>query len=379
MSGDRGAAPAGAGEPDRQRGQVLAARARRSRCGAAAANGHVERRRRPTTAPGSRPRTSSLIFEQFGRVARHLEARHRSRPLHLPRDRRGARRHARGQRRRPARARRSRSTLPSRRYASPAAARAVALQVARALGDARRAARAARAMTASPRNESTSPTSHSALPTGRSESGGAVDERHARPSRPPSAPTAGEYQMRAVVASRSSAGSKPSRGVKPLPQQLRRARAVEAVAPRRVAVDVPGVDVPVRQPALDRVRLDRARLDLGRLGLQVLELDEPVVGRSRASAWRRGPPRRPPGASGVCASSNCAERLLELRADAVERRVRAGRDHRADELEREPDRARLERRQPRRPGGTCRRRAPCRRAPRRRAARRRRRSSRRRS
>ena len=43
-----------------------------------------------------------------------------------------------------------------------------------------------------------------------------------------------------------------------------------------------------------------------------------------------------------------AERLLELRAHAVERRVRAGGDHRADELEREPDRARLERRQPRR-------------------------------
>ena len=43
-----------------------------------------------------------------------------------------------------------------------------------------------------------------------------------------------------------------------------------------------------------------------------------------------------------------AERLLELRAHAVERRVRAGGDHRPDELEREPDRARLERRQPRR-------------------------------
>ena len=45
----------------------------------------------------------------------------------------------------------------------------------------------------------------------------------------------------------------------------------------------------------------------------------------------------------------CAERLLELRADAIERGARAGRDHRADELQREPDRARLERRQPRRP------------------------------
>ena len=44
-----------------------------------------------------------------------------------------------------------------------------------------------------------------------------------------------------------------------------------------------------------------------------------------------------------------AERLLELRADAVERRVGAGGDHRPDELERQPDRPRLERRQPRRP------------------------------
>ena len=43
-----------------------------------------------------------------------------------------------------------------------------------------------------------------------------------------------------------------------------------------------------------------------------------------------------------------AERLLELLADAVERRVRLRRDHRPDVLEREPDRARLERRQPRR-------------------------------
>ena len=43
-----------------------------------------------------------------------------------------------------------------------------------------------------------------------------------------------------------------------------------------------------------------------------------------------------------------AERLLELRANAVERRVRTRGDHRPDELERQSDRARLERRQPRR-------------------------------
>ena len=57
---------------------------------------------------------------------------------------------------------------------------------------------------------------------------------------------------------------------------------------------------------------------------------------------------RPTAGSGVCVSSNCAERLLELVAHAVERRVRVGGDHRPDELECQPDRARLERRQPRR-------------------------------
>ena len=104
----------------------------------------------------------------------------------------------------------------------------------------------------------------------------------------------------------------------------------------------------MRQPALDRVRLDRARDDLLLLGLQILELDEPVVvdrPRERvdeplllADVRRRG-----------LREVERTERLLELRAHAVEWRVRAGRDHRADELEREPDRARLERRQPRRP------------------------------
>src|SRR6185295_183488 len=42
-----------------------------------------------------------------------------------------------------------------------------------------------------------------------------------------------------------------------------------------------------------------------------------------------------------------AEGLLELLADALERRVRVGGDHRPDELERQADRARLEGRQAR--------------------------------
>ena len=103
----------------------------------------------------------------------------------------------------------------------------------------------------------------------------------------------------------------------------------------------------MRQAALDRVRLERARHDLLLLGLQILDLDELVlVDRLRelvdetllVADVRRGCLRQ----------VERAERLLELRADAVEGRVRIGGDHRADELEREPDRARLERRQARR-------------------------------
>ena len=98
------------------------------------------------------------------------------------------------------------------------------------------------------------------------------------------------------------------------------------------------------------------------------------------SASRSDPPRPRRRAAPASARARTAPNVSSsLLAHAVERRVRVGGDHRPDELEREPDRARLERRQARRPRGTCRRRAPCRRAPRRRRARRRPRSSRRRS
>ncbi len=90
------------------------------------------------------------------------------------------------------------------------------------------------------------------------------------------------------------------------------------------------------------------RLDLGRLRLQVLELDELAgssIARVRVATRSSSAPDVRRGSLGQVER---AEGLLELRADAVERRVRAGRDHRADELERQPDRPRLERRQPRR-------------------------------
>src|SRR4029453_15319367 len=51
---------------------------------------------------------------------------------------------------------------------------------------------------------------------------------------------------------------------------------------------------------------------------------------------------------GRLADVELSEGLLELAAHALERRVRLCRDHRADEVERERDRARLERRQARR-------------------------------
>ena len=185
--------------------------------------------------------------------------------------------------------------------------------------------------------------------------------------------------MRAVVAWWSSERSNPSRGSEAAAQQLRVPRAVEPVAARRVAVDVPRVDVPVGEPALDRVRLDRARRrprSTPASGTRARRACGPSIARVSVATRSSSAPDVRRGRLGQVER---AEGLLELRADAVERRVRAGGDHRADELERQPDRARLERRQARRRAGTCRRRAPCRRAPRRRAARRRRRSSRRRS
>ena len=91
------------------------------------------------------------------------------------------------------------------------------------------------------------------------------------------------------------------------------------------------------------------------------------------------PPPRRRSAARASAQLELPECLLELAPHPVERRVRAGGDHRPDELEREADRPRLERRQARRRVGTRRRRAPSRRGPGRRRARRRPRSSRRRS
>ena len=101
------------------------------------------------------------------------------------------------------------------------------------------------------------------------------------------------------------------------------------------------------EAALDRVRLDNPSRDLLLLRLQVLDLDESMrVDRLRELVDESF--FLPDMRGGRLGELEGAERLLELRAYAVERGVRIRGDHRTDELERKPDRTRLERRQARR-------------------------------
>ncbi len=98
--------------------------------------------------------------------------------------------------------------------------------------------------------------------------------------------------------------------------------------------------------AAKAVRLDRSDARSRLAHLQVLDLDEAVLGdrvRERPDQLLlvvRGRRRL-----GGLVQLELPKGLLELLADAVEPRVSLGRDHGADELEREPDGACLERRQ----------------------------------
>ena len=122
---------------------------------------------------------------------------------------------------------------------------------------------------------------------------------------------------------------------------------VEPEAALAVAGAIPGVDVPERQAPLEEVRLDGA-LRPGFLSfLLVLDLDEALpadCGRERLDQSRL---RADEVRLGRLPELELPERLLELLAHLVDRGVRVGGDAGADELEGEPDRPRLERRQAR--------------------------------
>ena len=207
VRGDSGAAASGAHEPDRQRGQVLARRGSRRGPGGGRQRACHDRGRRPRQRDRSRGPAADLR-EVRSRSTAPLEAGNGARPLHRPRDRRGARRHARGQLGPRATARRSRSTLPIRQTtsrrgraaeASCAALAQAALELARARRDElAQLGRLEHDRLAAEREHLADE------PVARSRPAAPRAQRRRRAARAPFStsqrPTAGEYQMRAVVA-----------------------------------------------------------------------------------------------------------------------------------------------------------------------------------
>src|SRR5258705_9020877 len=130
--------------------------------------------------------------------------------------------------------------------------------------------------------------------------------------------------------------------------QLGAAHPVEAEAPLGVARAVPRVHAPVRQLPLERVRLDDSLRPRLFALLLVLDLDESTLadafGEGRDEVGFRFYDLR----IGRLRELELSESLLELLAHPVERRVRLGGGYPAHQLQCEPDRSRLERRQARR-------------------------------
>jgi hypothetical protein len=103
------------------------------------------------------------------------------------------------------------------------------------------------------------------------------------------------------------------------------------------------VHAPVRELPLEGVRLDGSLRPRLLAFLLVLDLDEAALadalGQRRDEVGFSVPRARP----GRLCELELSERFLQLAAHAVKRRVRVGGDHRADEFERQPDRARFQR------------------------------------
>ena len=108
------------------------------------------------------------------------------------------------------------------------------------------------------------------------------------------------------------------------------------------------MDAPVGKLPLERVRLDDPLRPRLLALLLVLDLDEALLADSFGERRDEVGLRLFGVRIGRLLKLELAERLLELLAHAVERCVRVGRDHRADELECQADRARFERCQARR-------------------------------
>src|SRR6185312_11952284 len=176
--------------------------------------------------------------------------------------------------------------------------------------------------------------------------GVALREWESAPLHPPAAESGGEEDARRARVREFLRHELRAR-LERLVEEVGALHAVDAEAALGVLRPVPAVRIPPGELALEGVRLDHAdaRLLADR---GVLDLDEAVLGartRERRDEVLLGCDRLP---LGPLVDVELAERLLELAAHALQGSVRFGGDHGADELEGEPDRARLQRRQPRR-------------------------------
>ena len=201
--------------------------------------------------------------------------------------------------------------------------------------------------TASPRSARISPISQSRVADAEGRESRAVGE----PDGAPLDPVAGD-RLRVADAHLprvlEEVGVEALARLEVLVGQARRAHPVEPEGALAVGGAVPGVDQPVREDALEGVRLDQA---LRRRLLTLLQ----IVDRDHAPLLDRVRERRdqlllvvPGSRLGRLMILELAERLRELLAHPVERRVHLRGDRGADDVERQPDRASLERRQARR-------------------------------
>ncbi len=111
---------------------------------------------------------------------------------------------------------------------------------------------------------------------------------------------------------------------------------------------VVGVDVPVAAHAADAVRLDLSRADALAAARQVLHAHDAVLADAGGEHREHVLRERARSGLGRLLHRVAAERRLDLGAHGRERRARVGRDERADQVERQQQGLRLERREARR-------------------------------